>query len=220
MAADKSDISQARQALRDSYQNLQNVADYCEKNYMEAPDKHKALESTVALVSQTVASVASQVAIAAQHMSSMLEEQSQTLQKEEAKVRFISLLLDIHAEKVSRRKVGGLTRSKKFPHSEKILYGEKNGPLASYMRHPINLYCLDQIGHGMTDTDTQQLSKTGIMSRRISAKSMGQTQHSSLRRSCRIKDPIPPPLVPEMVPCPTAHLNQHGLIFKDEFKTR
>ncbi|XP_066442917.1 ABI gene family member 3 isoform X2 [Eleutherodactylus coqui] len=84
------EVTTARQALRDSYQNLQNVADYCEKNYMEAPDKRKALESTMSLVTQTLASVACQVGVAARHMSDMLEVQSLILQKEEAKVRYVS----------------------------------------------------------------------------------------------------------------------------------
>ncbi|XP_072270848.1 ABI gene family member 3 [Pyxicephalus adspersus] len=189
------EISAARQALRDSYQHLQNVADYCEKNYMEAPDKRKALENTMALVTQTMASVVSQVGIAARYMSDMLEEQSQVLQKEEAKVRLIYQLIDIHSENVSRRKIGSLTVSKRFPHTQKILYGEDKGPQALYTRNPINFSSLDNIGHGFMDSETQQLSKTGTMSRKISVKSMSQA-HNSFGRSCRIKDPVAPPSVP------------------------
>ncbi|XP_018408211.1 PREDICTED: ABI gene family member 3 [Nanorana parkeri] len=193
------EISAARKALRDSYQNLQNVADYCEKNYMEAPNKRKSLESTMALVTQTLASVVSQVGTAARYISDMLEEQSQVLLKEEAKVRFISQFLDIHAEKVSRRKIGSLTVSKRFPHTQKIVYGETKQPQSTYTRNPINLSSLDNTGHGLMDSETQQLSKTGTMSRKISVKSMGQAQNS-FGRSCRIKDPVSPPVVPDMFP--------------------
>ncbi|XP_073537178.1 ABI gene family member 3 isoform X5 [Phyllobates terribilis] len=84
------EVFTARQALRDSYQNLQDVADYCEKNYMEAPDKRKALESTMSLVTQTLASVACQVGVAARHVSDMFEVQSLMLQKEEIRVRYVS----------------------------------------------------------------------------------------------------------------------------------
>ncbi|XP_073463917.1 ABI gene family member 3 isoform X1 [Aquarana catesbeiana] len=191
------ELSAARQALRDSYQNLQNVADYCEKNYMEAPDKRKALENTMSLVTQTLASVVSQVGIAARYMSEMLEEQSLVLQKEEAKVKIISQLIDIHGEKVSRRKIGGLTISKKFPRTQKIVYGENKGPQSTYVRNPINFSSLDNMGHGIVDSETQQLSKTGTMSRKISVKSMTQAQNS-FGRSCRIKDPVAPPLVPDV----------------------
>ncbi|XP_069607609.1 ABI gene family member 3 isoform X6 [Ranitomeya imitator] len=84
------EVSTARQALRDSYRNLQDVADYCENNYMEAPDKRKALESTMSLVTQTLASVACQVGVAARHVSEMLEVQSLMLQKEEVRIRYVS----------------------------------------------------------------------------------------------------------------------------------
>ncbi|XP_063819624.1 ABI gene family member 3 isoform X2 [Pseudophryne corroboree] len=189
------EISTTRQALRDSYQNLYNVADYCEKNYMEAPDKHKALENTMSLVTQTLASVACQVGTAAQHLSDMLEKQSQRLQQEEARVLLISQLLDIHVEKVSRQKIGRMTTAKRFQHTEKILYQDTKGPLNSYTRVPINFTSLDDTGHGIKDTDTQ-LSKTGTMSRKITMKSMSQT-NSSLRRSFRVKEPVVPPLIPE-----------------------
>ncbi|KAM5136002.1 ABI gene family member 3 [Mantella aurantiaca] len=194
------EVSAARQALRDSYQNLQNVADYCEKNYMEAPDKRKALENTMALVTQTLASVVSQVGIAARYMSDILEEQSKVLQKEEAKVRLISQFLDIHEEKVYRRKIGSLTISKKFPHTQKIMYGEHKGPQSTYARNPINFSSLDNTGHGIMDNETQQLSKTGTMSRKVSTKSVSLAQNS-FGRSCRKKDPVAPPLVPDMFPC-------------------
>ncbi|XP_075033295.1 ABI gene family member 3 isoform X2 [Mixophyes fleayi] len=189
------EISTARQALRDGYQNLHNVADYCEKNYMEASDKYKALENTMALVTQTLASVACQVGAAAQHVSDMLEKQSQKLQQEEERVRLISQLLDIHVEKVSRKKIGRLTIVKKFQHTEKMLQKGSKGPLASYTRVPLNFTSLDDTGHGTKDSDSQ-LSKTGTMSRKISGKSMSQST-SSLRRSCRVKDPVIPPLIPE-----------------------
>ncbi|XP_075702909.1 ABI gene family member 3 [Rhinoderma darwinii] len=194
------EVSTARQALRDSYQNLQNVADYCEKNYMEAPDKRKALENTMSLVTQTLASVACQVGVAARHVSDMLEVQSLVLQKEEARVRFVSQLLDIHVEKVARQKIGKSTTAKKFNQAQKIQKGQ-NRPLASYTRMPINFTSLDNTGHGIMDSDSQ-LSRTGTMSRKISVKSMGQT-HNTLGRNSRVRDPVAPPLIPaQKVLCP------------------
>ncbi|XP_066442916.1 ABI gene family member 3 isoform X1 [Eleutherodactylus coqui] len=196
------EVTTARQALRDSYQNLQNVADYCEKNYMEAPDKRKALESTMSLVTQTLASVACQVGVAARHMSDMLEVQSLILQKEEAKVRYVSQLLDIHMEKVERQKIGKLTTAKKYPHSQKIQNLQNNRRLGSYTRMPINFTSLDNTGHGITDSDSQ-LSRTGTMSRK-SVKNMGQA-HNSMGRSSRVREPVIPPIIPaQMVPCPTS----------------
>ncbi|XP_069809830.1 ABI gene family member 3-like [Dendropsophus ebraccatus] len=190
------EVSTARQALRDSYHNLQNIADYCDKNYMEAPDKRKALEGTMSLVTQTLASVACQVGVAARHVSDMLEVQSLMLQKEEARVRYVSQLLDIHVEKVARQKIGKLTTAKKFHHSQKIQNGQSR-PLPAYTRIPLNFTSLDNTGHGILDSDLQ-LSKTGTMSRKISTKTMGQT----LGRS-RSREPVSPPIIPTpKVPCP------------------
>ncbi|XP_071967449.1 ABI gene family member 3 isoform X2 [Engystomops pustulosus] len=198
------EVSTARQALRDSYQNLQNVADYCEKNYMEAPDKRKALESTMSLVTQTLASVACQVGVAARHVSDMLEIQSLVLQKEEAKVRYISQLLDVHVDKVARQKIGKLTTAKKFHHTQKIQNGQNNRPFTSYTRIPINFNSLDNTGHGFMDSELQ-LSKTGTMSRKISVKNIGLA-HSSHRRNCRVREPVTPPIISaEKFPFPTVN---------------
>ncbi|KAM4031618.1 uncharacterized protein ACNLHF_019031 [Anomaloglossus baeobatrachus] len=193
------EVSTARQALKDSYQNLQDVADYCEKNFTEAPDKRKALESTMSLVTQTLASVACQVGVAARHVSDMLEVQSLMLQKEEVRVRYVAQLLDVHVEKVARQKIGKMTTAKKFQHCPKIQNGQ-NRPLGSYSRMPISFTSLDNTGHGITDSDSQ-LSRTGTMSRR-SVKTMGQTQ-SSLGRNSRARDPVAPPYIPaQKFQCP------------------
>ncbi|XP_073537175.1 ABI gene family member 3 isoform X2 [Phyllobates terribilis] len=197
------EVFTARQALRDSYQNLQDVADYCEKNYMEAPDKRKALESTMSLVTQTLASVACQVGVAARHVSDMFEVQSLMLQKEEIRVRYVSQLLDIHMEKVARQKIGKMTTAKKFQHSPKIQSGQNSRPLGSYSRMPISFTSLDNTGHGIMDSDSQ-LSRTGTMSRRISVKTMSQT-HGSLGKNSRVRDPITPPYIPaQKFQCPVS----------------
>ncbi|KAM4622372.1 abl interactor 1-like [Discoglossus pictus] len=86
------EVSAARQALRDSYTNLQSVADYCEKNYMEASDKRQALQGTMSLLTQTVASVACQVMAAAQEVVSLFEEQSQVLHHQQSRVILITQL--------------------------------------------------------------------------------------------------------------------------------
>ncbi|KAM4611231.1 ABI gene family member 3-like, partial [Discoglossus pictus] len=107
-------------------------------------------------------------------------------------------LVDIHTEKVSRKRIGALASFRKYPHTHKILPGEDPGPRAPYTRNPINFTCLDHIGHGIKDSESQ-LSKTGTMSRRTSSKSLTQAQ-GSLGRSVRIKDAVPPPLIPEKTP--------------------
>ncbi|XP_056404230.1 ABI gene family member 3-like isoform X2 [Hyla sarda] len=180
-------------------QSLSGCGILCASKVVLAPDKRKALESTMSLVTQTLASVACQVGVAARHVSDLLEVQSLMLQKEEVRVRYVSQLLDIHAEKVSRQKIGKLTTAKKFQHTQKIQSGQDR-PLGSYTRMPINFTSLDNTGHGILDSDLQ-LSKTGTMSRKISVKTMSQT----LGRS-RSREPVSPPSIPaQKVPCPIFH---------------
>uniref|UniRef100_A0A8C5QQK2 Abl-interactor homeo-domain homologous domain-containing protein n=1 Tax=Leptobrachium leishanense TaxID=445787 RepID=A0A8C5QQK2_9ANUR len=196
-------INTARQALSSSYQNLQNVADYCEKNYMEASDKQKALQDTMSLVTQTLASVASQIVVASGAVVCMLEEQNHILLQEDRKLCFISQLVDIHSEKVSRQKIGSLTTRRRFPPTEKILNVEKLQRQTSYTRHPLNFTSLDNVGNGIIDSDSQ-FTKTGTMSRRASSKSLTQ-KPGSLGRSSRANTPILTPLIPEgkFTPPPT-----------------
>ncbi|XP_053550525.1 ABI gene family member 3 [Bombina bombina] len=188
-------VSAARQALKDSYKSLQNVAEYCEKNYMEASDRSQALQNTMSLLTQSLASVAYQVRAAAQELVSMLEEQSQILQQEEKRVILITQLVDIHKEKVSRRKIGALTCTKKIPQAQKILTAEDQALQSQYIRSTINFASLDDVGHGIKDSESQ-LSRTGTMSRRTSSKSLSHVQ-GSLGRNSHKKDPVLPPLVPE-----------------------
>uniref|UniRef100_A0A9L0T8D5 Uncharacterized protein n=1 Tax=Equus caballus TaxID=9796 RepID=A0A9L0T8D5_HORSE len=42
------EIPSGKRALRESYQNLILVADYCKNNYIQAADKRRALEETKA----------------------------------------------------------------------------------------------------------------------------------------------------------------------------
>ncbi|XP_041434164.1 ABI gene family member 3 isoform X2 [Xenopus laevis] len=195
------EITAVRQALRDSYTNLHNVADYCEKNYMEASDKKKALQDTMSLVTQTLASVASHVGLVAREMLLILQEQSQILHQHENRVRNISQLVDIRVEKASRQKIGPLTCSKKKLHTQKILSEGNQAPRPAYIRSPINSKILDQTGHGITESDSR-LSKTGTMSHRTSFKSLTNSQ-GTLGRSLRIIDPVLPPQIPEMTPSTT-----------------
>ncbi|XP_053855774.1 ABI gene family member 3 isoform X3 [Vidua macroura] len=53
----QSDIPAGRQRLREQHGNLLRVAEYCHSNYLQAGDKRKALEETMALSTQSLASV-------------------------------------------------------------------------------------------------------------------------------------------------------------------
>ncbi|KFO71329.1 ABI gene family member 3, partial [Cuculus canorus] len=188
------DIPAGRQVLRDHHCNLHRVADYCESNYLEASDKRKALEETMALSTQSLASVTYQVSSLATAFLRLLDLQAAELRKVEADVSCVAQRVDMHKEKVSRREIGSLTVSKRFPSYQKIMVPPNPPCLEPYYRKPLNFSVLDDIGHGIKDHSTQ-LSRTGTLARKgikSSAQAVG-----TLGRSARVPEPIQPPMVPE-----------------------
>lgn len=100
----------------------------------------------------------------------------------------------MHKEKVSRREIGSLTVSKRFPSHQKITSPPNPPSLEPYYRKPLNFSILDDIGHGIKDHSTQ-LSRTGTLSRKgikIATQSAG-----TMGRSTRVPEPIQPPVIPE-----------------------
>ncbi|XP_071433259.1 ABI gene family member 3 isoform X1 [Pithys albifrons albifrons] len=188
------DIPQGRQVLRDQHGNLHRVADYCESNYLQASDKRKALEETMALSTQSLASVTYQVSSLATAFLRLLDLQAAQLHKVEADVTCVAQRVDIHKEKVSRREIGSLTISKRFPSCQKIVAPPNPPTLEPYYRKPLNFSVLDNIGHGIKDHSTQ-LSRTGTLARK-GTKSSAQAV-GTMGRSTRVPEPIQPPVVPE-----------------------
>ncbi|NXT33788.1 ABI3 protein, partial [Pelecanoides urinatrix] len=188
------DIPAGRQVLRDHHCHLHRVADYCESNYLQASDKRKALEETMALSTQSLASVTYQVSSLATTFLRLLDLQAAELRKVEADVGCVAQRVDMHKEKVSRREIGSLTVSKRFPSYQKIVSPPSPPCLEPYYRKPLNFSVLDDIGHGIKDHSTQ-LSRTGTLARK-GIKSAAQAA-GTLGRSTRVPEPIQPPVVPE-----------------------
>ncbi|XP_009890518.1 PREDICTED: ABI gene family member 3 [Charadrius vociferus] len=135
--------------LRHHHCNLLRVADYCESNYLQASDKRKALEETMALSTQSLASVTYQVSSLATAFLRLLDLQAAELREVEADVSCVAQRVDMHKEKVSRREIGSLTASKRFPSYQKIMSPPSPPCLEPYYRKPLNFSVLDDIGHGI-----------------------------------------------------------------------
>ncbi|XP_035950977.1 ABI gene family member 3 isoform X3 [Halichoerus grypus] len=80
------EIPTGREALRGNHSSLLRVADYCVDNYVQATDKRKALEETMAFTTQALASVAYQVGSLAGHTLRLLDLQAASLRQVEARV--------------------------------------------------------------------------------------------------------------------------------------
>lgn len=101
----RTEIPDGRQSLRDSYTNLERVADYCEDTYYRAENKKAALEATKNYTTQSLASVAYQINTLAYSYMQLLELQAQQLSEMESQMNHIAQTVQIHKEKVARRSV-------------------------------------------------------------------------------------------------------------------
>ncbi|XP_053424972.1 ABI gene family member 3 isoform X1 [Nycticebus coucang] len=189
------EIPTGREALRGNHSALLRVADYCEDNYMQATDKRKALEETMAFTTQALASVAYQVGNLAGHTLRMLDLQGTALRQVEARVSTLDQMVNIHMEKVARREIGTLATLQRLRPGQKIIVPESLPPLTPYYRKPLNFGCLDDIGHGIKDLSTQ-LSRTGTLSRK-SIKAPATPASTTLGRTPRIPEPVQLPVVPD-----------------------
>lgn len=84
------DIPGARKALLDSHTNLENLATYCESNYVESGQSQKFVEDTKQYTAQSLASVAYQVNVLATNMLSLLDNQMKHMNEMDSSVRHIS----------------------------------------------------------------------------------------------------------------------------------
>ncbi|XP_066544578.1 abl interactor 2 isoform X3 [Amia ocellicauda] len=205
------EIPAGRRALLDSYTNLERVADYCENNYIQAVDKHRALEETKAYTTQSLASVAYLINTLANNVLQMLDIQASQLRRMESSINHISQTVDIHKEKVARREIGILTTNKNTSRTHKIIAPANPERPVRYIRKPIDYTMLDDIGHGVK-VSTQNMKMGGLPrttpptqkppSPPVSGKgTIGR--HSPYRTL----EPVRPPVVPnDYVPSPTRNV--------------
>ncbi|XP_075068089.1 abl interactor 1 isoform X7 [Mixophyes fleayi] len=195
------EIPAGKRALIESYQNLTRVADYCESNYVQAPDKRKALEETKAYTTQSLASVAYQINALANNVLQLLDIQASQLRRMESSINHISQTVDIHKEKVARREIGILTTNKNTARSHKIIAPTNMERPVRYIRKPIDYTVLDDVGHGVKHGGNQA-ARTGTLTRTNpptqKPPSPPMPGRGTLGRNTPYKtlEPVKPPTVP------------------------
>ncbi|XP_044534608.1 abl interactor 1 isoform X2 [Gracilinanus agilis] len=200
------EIPSGKRALIESYQNLTRVADYCENNYIQAPDKRKALEETKAYTTQSLASVAYQINALANNVLQLLDIQASQLRRMESSINHISQTVDIHKEKVARREIGILTTNKNTSRTHKIIAPANMERPVRYIRKPIDYTVLDDVGHGVkwlkAKHGNNQPARTGTLSRTNpptqKPPSPPMSGRGTLGRNTPYKtlEPVKPPTVP------------------------
>ncbi|XP_008293022.1 ABI family, member 3a isoform X2 [Stegastes partitus] len=153
----------ARKALRENYDNLLNVAEYCYNNYAQSGDgSMKALEETKNFTTQSLASVAYQISTLANSVLSLLDAQTNQLRHMESSINLIGQTVEMHKEKVCRREIGAFTAVRRVPRSHKIFPPQGSQARPPYSRRPINYQQLDGLGHGMK-VSGKQSDRTGTI---------------------------------------------------------
>ncbi|XP_061697704.1 abl interactor 2-like isoform X2 [Syngnathoides biaculeatus] len=184
------EIPAGRKALLDTFPNLERVAEYCEANYVQAWDKHGALEETKSYTTQSVASVAYLINTLANNMLHMLDIHTCQLRSMESAVNHIAQTVAIHKEKVARREIGVLTANKNAGHAHKIVAPANPERPLRYIRKPVNFAVLDHVGHGVkvNGQESSKVDRSGPPSpptaghRSIFGGSSGGSHHSGSSR--------------------------------------
>ncbi|XP_026070040.1 abl interactor 2-like isoform X13 [Carassius auratus] len=202
------EIPAGRGALLDSYANLERVAEYCESNYIQSPDKHRALEETKSYTTQSLASVAYLINTLANNVLQMLDIQASQLRRMESSINHISQTVDIHKEKVARREIGILTTNKNTSRTHKIIAPANPERPVRYIRKPIDYSQLDDLGHGVK-VNAQNM-KAGTTPRTAAPTQKPPSPpgpgKGTLRRHSpyRTLEPVRPPVIPnDYVQSPT-----------------
>ncbi|XP_062383425.1 abl interactor 2b isoform X3 [Sardina pilchardus] len=203
------EIPAGRGALLDSYANLERVAEYCESNYIQSPDKHRALEETKSYTTQSLASVAYLINTLANNVLQMLDIQASQLRRMESSINHISQTVDIHKEKVARREIGILTTNKNTSRTHKIIAPANPERPVRYIRKPIDYGVLDDVGHGVK-VNAQNMKAGGTIPRTAAPTQKppsppGPGKGTLGRHSpYRTLEPVRPPVIPnDYVPSPT-----------------
>ncbi|XP_058642845.1 abl interactor 2a isoform X10 [Onychostoma macrolepis] len=211
------EIPAGRRALLDSFTNLERVAEYCESNYVQSPDKHAALEETKNYTTQSLASVAYLINTLANNVLQMLDIQASQLRRMESSINHISQTVDIHKEKVARREIGILTTNKNTSRTHKIIAPANPERPVRYIRKPIDYSSLDDIGHGVKwllrfKVSTQNMKMGSLLrttppTQKPPSPPMPGKGTIGRHSPYRTLEPVRPPVVPnDYVPSPTRNM--------------
>uniref|UniRef100_A0A3Q0TFG6 Osteoclast-stimulating factor 1 n=1 Tax=Amphilophus citrinellus TaxID=61819 RepID=A0A3Q0TFG6_AMPCI len=200
------DAPSARKALRENYDNLLNVADYCCNNYIQAGEgSMKALEETKKFTTQSLASVAYQISTLASSVLNLLDAQTNQLRHLESSINLIGQTVEMHKEKVSRREIGAFTAVRRVTRSHKILPPTNTQPRPPYSRKPINYQQLDSLGHGMKKHATSFMLLSSSFGKPVAPPTIptiAQAPPEADIITTLLDNAPPPPPAPNEVPAP------------------
>uniref|UniRef100_A0A8C6K6C5 Abl-interactor 2b n=1 Tax=Nothobranchius furzeri TaxID=105023 RepID=A0A8C6K6C5_NOTFU len=196
------EIPAGRGALLDSFTNLERVAEYCESNYVQSPDKQRALEETKNYTTQSLASVAYLINTLANNVLQMLDIQASQLRRMESSINHISQTVDIHKEKVARREIGILTTNKNTSRTHKIIAPANPERPVRYIRKPVDYSLLDDMGHVSLFSDAlcRPVTSSGSSGGSHPSSSRSSSRENSGSGSVGVPIAVPTPALPTVFP--------------------
>ncbi|XP_059151691.1 abl interactor 2-like isoform X11 [Physella acuta] len=192
------EIPDGRKSLQESYMNLENVAKYCEDNYLKALKTNpnataQALQDTKNYTTHSLASVAYQINNLATNFLKLLDLQQSQLTDMESSVNHLNQIVMIHKEKVARREIGVLTAGRNVPRpigmKNGIIYPEQTERPIKYTRKSIDYTILDDVGHGV-----RQQANTPRTARSPSVSSTHSNSSASNNNQAPTTKPPTPPV--------------------------
>ncbi|CAL1536841.1 unnamed protein product [Lymnaea stagnalis] len=192
------EIPEGRKSLQESYINLENVAKYCEDNYLKALKSSanataQALQETKNYTTHSLASVAYQINNLATNFLKLLDLQQSQLTDMESSVNHLNQIVMIHKEKVARREIGVLTAGRSVPRplgmKNGIIYPEQTERPIKYTRKSIDYTALDDVGHGVRQ---QANTPRAVRSPSISSNHSNNSSSNNINQAPTSKPPTPP----------------------------
>ncbi|XP_065195799.1 abl interactor 1-like [Sycon ciliatum] len=171
----------SKQALLESSNQLADVADYCEKRYLEATSEHEQgtiINESKQYTIQALASVAYSISVLAQHATNLFDQQSQQMDRLDESVSHLSTCVKIHKEKIVRRDIGKMSMLKRNRPAPCV--SVRDGAAVAktkyhFSRKKIDSASLDTIGFGLPKQHSDPRCRAGHNSQRGMQSADGQS---------------------------------------------
>ncbi|XP_041473904.1 abl interactor 1-like [Lytechinus variegatus] len=196
------EIESGRKTLLENCDNLEQIANYCEDNYVKAKDKKVALQETKNFTTQSLASVAYQINTLATSMLQMLDCTATKIGDMDSNMNQINLAIDLNNERIARQTFRSSLLTPKDHTRTRKLTKPDNPPsfkqVVKYVSTPVDYGSLDDVGHGLKfgqPSSSPRGSRSGSL-RSVSSVGSGKNslrQKSSAKKSIRSPISIPSP---------------------------
>lgn len=153
------DLTDQMKNLKNNADNLEVVAEYCIDSYIKSNETEKTnvYQQTKSYTAQSLASLAYQIHELANSFLQIFDDTTYLLDNMSNSINELHHQVVVHKEKLARREIGGISSNKTlYENTETIRKPEIEEKSSKYTRKPIDYSQLDDIGHGVKLTNSNQ----------------------------------------------------------------